>query len=50
VADLLAAVYHILVTIIRRENDLAFFAHLTLGILAFQLVGHLGHEWRHLGD
>ena len=37
---LLAAVYYILVTIIRRENDPAFFAHLTLGIFAFQLVGH----------
>ena len=36
---LLAAVYYILVTIIRRENDPAFFAHLTLGIFAFQLVG-----------
>ena len=37
---LLAAVYYILVTIIRRQNDPAFFAHLTLGIFAFQLVGH----------
>src|SRR5215212_6091829 len=37
---LLAAVYYVLVTIIRRENDPAFFAHLTLGIFAFQLVGH----------
>jgi teichoic acid transport system permease protein len=36
---LLAAVYYVLVTIIRRENDPAFFAHLTLGIFAFQLVG-----------
>jgi teichoic acid transport system permease protein len=36
---LLAAVYYILVTISRRENDPAFFAHLTLGIFAFQLVG-----------
>ena len=35
---LLAAVYYILVTIIRREHDPAFFAHLTLGIFAFQLV------------
>ena len=35
---LLAVAYHILVTIIRRENDPAFFAHLTLGIFAFQLV------------
>jgi len=47
---LLAVAYHILVTIIRRENDPAFFAHLTLGIFAFQTGGHLGHEWRHLGD
>ena len=31
--------YYILVTIIRRENDPAFFAHLTLGLFAFQLVG-----------
>src|SRR5512133_2188312 len=37
---LLAAVYYILVTIIRRQSDPAFFAHLTLGIFAFQLVGH----------
>jgi teichoic acid transport system permease protein len=37
---LLAAVYYVLVTIIRRQNDPAFFAHLTLGIFAFQLVGH----------
>ena len=36
---LLAAVYYVLVTIIRRENDPAFFAHLTLGLFAFQLVG-----------
>ncbi|HJV14679.1 MAG TPA: ABC transporter permease, partial [Propionibacteriaceae bacterium] len=36
---LLAGVYYVLVTIIRRENDPAFFAHLTLGIFAFQLVG-----------
>jgi len=36
---LLAAVYYILVTIIRRQSDPAFFAHLTLGIFAFQLVG-----------
>ena len=36
---LLAGVYYILVTIIRRENDPAFFAHLTLGLFAFQLVG-----------
>ena len=36
---LLAAVYYILVTIIRRQNDPAFFAHLTLGMFAFQLVG-----------
>ena len=28
---LLAAVYYLLVTIIRRENDPTFFAHLTLG-------------------
>ena len=37
---LLAAVYYVLVTIIRRQSDPAFFAHLTLGIFAFQLVGH----------
>src|SRR5512133_1717801 len=37
---LLAAVYYILVTIIRRQSDPALFAHLTLGIFAFQLVGH----------
>jgi teichoic acid transport system permease protein len=36
---LLAAVYYVLVTIIRREHDPAFFAHLTLGLFAFQLVG-----------
>ena len=36
---LLAGVYYILVTIIRRESDPAFFAHLTLGLFAFQLVG-----------
>jgi teichoic acid transport system permease protein len=36
---LLAGVYYILVTIIRREHDPTFFAHLTLGLFAFQLVG-----------
>jgi teichoic acid transport system permease protein len=36
---LLAGVYYILVMIIRRQNDPAFFAHLTLGLFAFQLVG-----------
>jgi teichoic acid transport system permease protein len=36
---LLAAVYYILVTIIRRQHDPAFFAHLTLGLFAVQLVG-----------
>ena len=36
---LLAGVYYILVTIIRQEHDPAFFAHLTLGLFAFQLVG-----------
>jgi teichoic acid transport system permease protein len=35
---LLAAVYYILVTIIRRQSDPAFFAHLTLGLYAYQLV------------
>lgn len=35
---LLAGVYYILVSIIRRENDPAFFAHLTLGLFAFGLV------------
>ena len=47
---LLAAVYYILVTIIRRQNDPAFFAHLTLGMFAFQLVGHLDHQRGDLGD
>jgi teichoic acid transport system permease protein len=36
---LLAAVYYILVSIIRRQSDPTFFAHLTLGLFAFQLVG-----------
>ncbi len=35
---LLAAVYYVLVTIIRRQHDPAFFAHLTLGLFAFQMV------------
>ena len=35
---LLAGVYYILVTIIRRQHDPAFFVHLTLGLFAFQLV------------
>ena len=35
---LLAGVYYILVSIIRRENDPAFFAHLTLALFAFGLV------------
>ena len=35
---LLAGVYYILVTIIRRENNPTFFAHLTLALFAFQLV------------
>jgi teichoic acid transport system permease protein len=36
---LLAAVYYVLVTIIKQRNDPEFFAHLTLGLFAFQLVG-----------
>src|SRR6476646_1027800 len=35
---LLAAVYYLLVAIIRGENNPAFFAHLTLGLFAFNLV------------
>ncbi len=35
---LLAAVYYLLVTIIRQENDPTFFAHLTLSLFAFNLV------------
>jgi teichoic acid transport system permease protein len=35
---LLAAVYYLLVTIIRNHHDPAFFAHLTLNLFAFNLV------------
>src|SRR5215210_3131870 len=35
---LLAAVYYLLVTIIRNQHDPAFFTHLTLGLFAFNLV------------
>ena len=35
---LLAAVYYLLVTIIRNRHDPAFFTHLTLGLFAFNLV------------
>jgi teichoic acid transport system permease protein len=35
---LLAAVYYLLVTIIRGQHDPAFFTHLTLGIFAFSMV------------
>jgi len=35
---LLAAVYYLLVTIIRRDHDPAFFTHLTLNLFAFNLV------------
>ena len=35
---LLAAVYYLLVTIIRNRHDPTFFTHLTLGLFAFQLV------------
>jgi teichoic acid transport system permease protein len=35
---LLAAVYYLLVAIIRGENNPSFFAHLTLGLFAFNLV------------
>lgn len=35
---LLAAVYYLLVTIIRGVHDPAFFTHLTLGLFAFNLV------------
>jgi teichoic acid transport system permease protein len=35
---LLAAVYYLLVAIIRREQDPTFFAHLTLSLFAFNMV------------
>lgn len=35
---LLAAVYYLLVAIIRREKDPTFFAHLTLSLFAFNMV------------
>ncbi len=35
---LLAGVYYVLVTIIRRDSDPTFFAHLTLNLFAFTLV------------
>jgi teichoic acid transport system permease protein len=35
---LLAAVYYLLVTIIRNEHNPAYFTHLTLGLFAFNLV------------
>ena len=35
---LLAAVYYVLVTIIRGRHDPSFFAHLTLGLFAFNMV------------
>lgn len=35
---LLAAVYYLLVTIIRGKHDPSFFTHLTLGLFAFNLV------------
>jgi len=35
---LLAGVYYLLVTIIRRQHDPAFFTHLTLGLFAFHMV------------
>ena len=35
---LLAGVYYLLVTVIRGENDPAFFTHLCLGLFAFNLV------------
>ncbi len=46
---LLAGVYYILVTIIRRQHDPAFFVHLTLGLFAFQLVTYVGDEWGDVG-
>jgi teichoic acid transport system permease protein len=36
---LLGGVYYILVTIIRRQHDPAFFAGLTIELFVFQLVG-----------